>query len=53
MDQRRLFRFLTCFSIALLLPVYSVAETVYKFGVVPQFEPRKLSAIWSPILTEL
>lgn len=53
MDQRRLFRFLTCFSIALLLPIYSVAETLYKFGVVPQFEPRKLSAIWSPILTEL
>jgi len=31
----------------------SLAETSYKFGVVPQFEPRKLSAIWSPILTEL
>ncbi len=29
------------------------AQPVYKFGVVPQFEPRKLSAIWAPILTEL
>jgi len=28
-------------------------ETVYTFGVVPQFEPRKLSAIWVPILKEL
>lgn len=29
------------------------AETVYKFGVVPQFEPRKLANIWVPILKEL
>lgn len=29
------------------------AETEYAFGVVPQFEPRKLSNIWSPILKEL
>lgn len=29
------------------------AETVYKFGVVPQFEPRKLANIWIPILKEL
>jgi len=29
------------------------AETTYRFGVVPQFEPRKLSAIWVPILSEL
>lgn len=25
----------------------------YRFGVVPQFEPRKLSAIWTPILEAL
>lgn len=31
----------------------ALAQPVYKFGVVPQFEPRKLSAIWSPILVEL
>lgn len=36
----------------LLLP-QAFAETTYKFGVVPQFEPRKLSAIWTPILAEL
>lgn len=27
--------------------------TVYSFGVVPQFEQRKLYAIWNPIITEL
>ncbi|MEG3639052.1 phosphate/phosphite/phosphonate ABC transporter substrate-binding protein [Magnetococcus sp. PR-3] len=26
---------------------------IYSFGVVPQFEPRKLAAIWRPILTEV
>lgn len=29
------------------------AETEYSFGVVPQFEPRKLARIWRPILEEL
>jgi phosphonate transport system substrate-binding protein len=29
------------------------AAPEYKFGVVPQFEPRRLSAIWMPILAEL
>jgi len=29
------------------------AEAVYSFGVVPQFEPRKLAAIWLPVLDEL
>ncbi len=29
------------------------SETVYKFGVVPQFEPRKLASTWLPILQEL
>ena len=36
-----------------LLCASARAETEYKFGVVPQFEPRKLSAIWTPILEEL
>lgn len=39
--------------IATFLPGSPQAQTEYKFGVVPQFEPRKLSAVWSPILTEL
>lgn len=30
----------------------ALAET-YSFGVVPQFEARKLSAIWTPILEEI
>jgi phosphonate transport system substrate-binding protein len=29
------------------------ASTVYTFGVVPQFEQRKLHAIWYPIIKEL
>lgn len=42
------------FMMALLLQTGSVrAETVYSFGVVPQFEPRKLASIWVPILKEL
>ena len=28
-------------------------DKVYSFGVVPQFEPRKLASIWSPILHAL
>lgn len=36
-----------------LIQTQAFAESTYKFGVVPQFEPRKLSAIWSPILIEL
>lgn len=43
---------LTALLFCALLPA-AFAETVYKFGVVPQFEPRKLSAIWTPILSEL
>jgi phosphonate transport system substrate-binding protein len=29
------------------------AQTVYKFGVVPQFAPRKLASVWTPILNDL
>jgi phosphonate transport system substrate-binding protein len=31
----------------------AAAETLYRFGVVPQFEPQKLFAIWRPILDRL
>jgi len=34
------------------LPLAS-AEKSYSFGVVPQFEPRKLFSIWRPVLDEL
>ncbi len=53
MKTCRFHHFLACIALALAIPAVSLAETVYKFGVVPQFEPRKLSAVWSPILTEL
>ncbi|AGX88530.1 phosphate/phosphite/phosphonate ABC transporter substrate-binding protein [Candidatus Symbiobacter mobilis] len=38
--------------LAFLSP-FAGAQPVYKFGVVPQFEPRKLASIWVPILAEL
>jgi phosphonate transport system substrate-binding protein len=44
------------FILALFLIVQETtadAGTVYRFGVVPQFEPRKLFDIWQPILDEL
>ena len=31
----------------------SAEEPIYRFGVVPQFAPRKLADIWVPILSEL
>jgi phosphonate transport system substrate-binding protein len=41
-----------CF--ALLLSAHrAYAADVYSFGVVPQFEQRKLHAIWKPIIDEL
>ena len=37
----------------LYLPVPSRAAEPYTFGVVPQFEQRKLYAVWKPIIDEL
>lgn len=37
----------------MLIGMQATAAPEYKFGVVPQFEPRKLSTIWTPILAEL
>jgi phosphonate transport system substrate-binding protein len=34
-------------------PAWSAEKEVYSFGVVPQFEQRKLFRIWRPILDEL
>lgn len=48
--KRLLYTFL---STACLLSSAAFAETAYRFGVVPQFEPRKLATIWIPILAEL
>jgi phosphonate transport system substrate-binding protein len=41
---------LLCFN---LPQVWSAEEVTYRFGVVPQFEQRKLYRIWRPILDEL
>lgn len=40
-------------GMACLISSAAFAETTYRFGVVPQFEPRKLASIWTPILAEL
>ncbi|MBS0357079.1 MAG: phosphate/phosphite/phosphonate ABC transporter substrate-binding protein [Proteobacteria bacterium] len=37
----------------LAVPQLAVAGTTYTFGVVPQFEQRKLFAIWKPLIDEL
>jgi len=39
--------------IVLFCATTAEAGKVYRFGVVPQFEPRKLSSIWKPILREV
>lgn len=41
-----------CLSWVLCLPAYA-AQKVYSVGVVPQFQARKLHAIWQPILQSL
>jgi phosphonate transport system substrate-binding protein len=43
---------LACMWVA-FLPLLAQAESVYSFAVVPQFEQRKLFAIWRPIIDEL
>jgi phosphonate transport system substrate-binding protein len=46
--------FITLFSTHLWLSTFTYAEEkVYIVGVVPQFEARKLTAIWIPILEQL
>lgn len=50
---RRKFTALMLMSMLGLATAARSAETVYSFGVVPQFEPRKLSATWTPILQEI
>ncbi len=40
------------FAVLMLTAASGFAET-YSFGVIPQFEPRKLASIWLPVLKEL
>ena len=46
-----------CTILTCLRPVYAThvadGDNVYEFGVVPQFEQRKLFRIWRPVLDEL
>jgi len=43
----------TACLIALAQPVWADNGTSYTLGVVPQFEQRKLFAIWNPVVSEL
>jgi phosphonate transport system substrate-binding protein len=52
MKRMRRRHFLATLLLA-MLPGIAQANRVYTFGVVPQFEPRKLAMIWTPILKEL
>lgn len=44
---------LTACWLALAAPLPASAATTYTLGVVPQFQQRKLFAIWKPIVNEL
>ncbi len=50
---RKLIRSLAVCWLILSTAFAAGAETTYTFGVVPQFEQRKLFAIWKPIVDEL
>ena len=43
----------TCFTASANATPLKNKAAIYTFGVVPQFEQRKLYAIWSPIIAEL
>lgn len=52
--RRRHFLALTLLlGAAAVLPLGATAAPTYTFGVVPQFEQRKLFAIWKPVVDEL
>ncbi len=44
---------LICSCLELVRNNYTFAAEKYTFGVVPQFEQRKLYAIWKPVIAEL
>jgi phosphonate transport system substrate-binding protein len=45
-------RFVLAAGVALMASTMALAET-YTFGIVPQFEARKLARIWTPIINEI
>ena len=52
-NLKSIFIFCVISSWSLISVSQTTNQTTYKFGVVPQFEPRKQASIWDPILTEL
>ncbi|MGE5505251.1 MAG: phosphate/phosphite/phosphonate ABC transporter substrate-binding protein [Actinomycetota bacterium] len=54
LDRRRAALALSVMAAVLLAaPQCLAAEPVYSFGVVPQFDQRKIYAVWKPLLDEL
>ena len=56
MNKQLVLLFLICSGFFLTTPVSASQEdddTVYTFGVVPQFDSRRIHAIWQPILEEI
>lgn len=51
--RRRFARLLATLLFANLLPINSQAEESYTFAVVPQYEQRKLFAVWKPIVDNI
>jgi len=51
----KMIKTMSLFLVVLIVSIYGAQAQgkVYSFGVVPQFEARKLAAIWVPILNEL
>ena len=43
----------SAFCLCFLPGSQAIAQTVYRIGVVPQFEPAKLFGVWRPILNDL
>lgn len=51
--RRRLLAGLAAVLGAGLVPGAAAARTVYRFGVVPQYDLRRTEAIWTPVIAEL
>ncbi|MDM8547692.1 phosphate/phosphite/phosphonate ABC transporter substrate-binding protein [Candidatus Venteria ishoeyi] len=46
-------RFIYCFLPCIFISTAHAAETVYRMGVVPQFDHRRIQAIWQPIIDHI
>lgn len=51
--RRRCLHALAALAAGVAAPLAAFAGSTYTFGVVPQFEQRKLFAVWKPVVDEL